>query len=175
MSAPVSPEAFVRRILRLLPLPLLRLLPGRAVRIKAIWFASIGIVNASVDFAVFALLYLQADLGVVIANSIAWLVAVTCSYVLNSTITFAAESGRVLRLRDYLTFAASQVAGLIANTATVLVASFFVPVLVGKVIAIGVSFLVNFSLSHFVVFPAHRAPGPREGDVARETQEQRPR
>ena len=35
---------------------------------------------------------------------------------------------------------------------TVFVASYFMPVLVGKVLAIGVSFLVNFSLSHFVVF-----------------------
>ena len=31
-------------------------------------------------------------------------------------------------------------------------ASYFMPVLVGKVLAIGASFLVNFSLSHFVVF-----------------------
>ena len=46
----------------------------------------------------------------------------------------------------------SQVAGLVANTATVLAASYFMPVLIGKVLAIGVSFLVNFSLSHFVVF-----------------------
>jgi putative flippase GtrA len=33
------------------------------------------------------------------------------------------------------------------------------PVLIGKVLAIGASFLVNFSLSHFVVF---RKRGPRQ-------------
>jgi len=49
-------------------------------------------------------------------------------------------------------FAISQVAGLVANTATVFVASYFMPVLLGKLLAIGASFLVNFSLSHFVVF-----------------------
>ena len=57
-----------------------------------------------------------------------------------------------MRARAYFTFAISQVAGLVANTATVFVASYFMPVLLGKVLAIGASFLVNFSLSHFVVF-----------------------
>jgi hypothetical protein len=37
------------------------------------------------------------------------------------------------------------------------VASYAVPVLIAKLLAIGASFVVNFSLSHFVVFPAHRA------------------
>ena len=52
----------------------------------------------------------------------------------------------------YFTFLVSQLAGLIANTTTVFVASYFMPVLLGKLLAIGASFLVNFSLSHFVVF-----------------------
>jgi putative flippase GtrA len=34
----------------------------------------------------------------------------------------------------------------------VFIASYFMPVLVGKILAIGASFLVNFSLSHFLVF-----------------------
>ena len=71
---------------------------------------------------------------------------------MNSLTTFARESGRELRLTSYFNFALSQVAGLVANTATVFVASYFMPVLIGKVLAIGASFLVNFSLSHFVVF-----------------------
>jgi putative flippase GtrA len=56
----------------------------------------------------------------------------------------------------YVNFALSQVAGLVANTATVFVASYFMPVLVGKALAIGASFLVNFSLSHFLVFRRRR-------------------
>ena len=71
---------------------------------------------------------------------------------MNSLTTFARESGRELTLKAYVGFAVSQLAGLVANTATVLVASYFMPVLVGKLLAIGASFLVNFSLSHFVVF-----------------------
>ena len=79
-------------------------------------------------------------------------VAVSGSYIMNSLTTFARESGRELRVRAYVTFLVSQVAGLLANTTTVFIASYFMPVLLGKVLAIGASFLVNFSLSHFIVF-----------------------
>jgi putative flippase GtrA len=90
----------------------------------------------------------------VVANLISWSIAVTGSYVMNSSITFAAESGRQLRLRAYLNFVASGIAGLLVNTATLLFAAeiLLLPVWLAKAVAILASFLVNFSMSHFVVF-----------------------
>ena len=95
-------------------------------------------------------------LPIVVANTVAWVVAVSGSYVMNSTITFAAESGRRLHLKGYLGFALSQIMGFFANTGTVwcLVELLFVPAWAAKVAAIAVSFVVNFSLSHFLVFRA---------------------
>jgi putative flippase GtrA len=90
----------------------------------------------------------------IVANVIAWLVAVTGSYVMNSFITFAAESGRTLRWRAYLTFAASGIVGMIANTLVLVLAAQAMPVWAAKGLAILASFVVNFSLSHFVVFRA---------------------
>ena len=84
---------------------------------------------------------------------------VTCSYALNSFITFGPESGRTLRWRDYATFAASGVAGMVASTATLVALSYVLPILVAKLLSILVSFVVNFSLSHFVVFRVRRPPG----------------
>jgi putative flippase GtrA len=124
----------------------------RAVALKAVSFGLVGLVNLVVDFSIFSLCYFHLGVPIITANVIAWCVAVTGSYVMNSMTTFAAESGRQLRLRDYATFAASQVGGLVTNTATVFVLSYFMPVLVAKLCAIGAGFLVNFSLSHFVVF-----------------------
>ena len=124
----------------------------RGTVLKAMSFGVIGVVNTAIDLGVFLLAYGMFSVPLVPANVLAWLVAVSCSYVMNSFITFAAESGRVLRMRDYLGFVGSGLAGFIANTATVVIGSYFVPVLVAKAIAIGVSFVVNFSLSHFVVF-----------------------
>lgn len=117
-------------------------------------FGVIGGVNALVDLGVFllALHYLTSSL--ILANVFAWMVAVSGSYVMNSFITFAAESGRILRWRDYLTFVGSGVLGVAANTTVVVVAVEYMglPVVLSKLLAIGAGFLVNFSMSHFVVF-----------------------
>jgi putative flippase GtrA len=139
-------------------------LRDRAMHGKVVKFAMVGVVNATVDYAVFALAYLYFGLPIVGANGLAWLIAVTGSYLLNMFFTFAAESGRVPRIKDYLGFVGSGVAGFITNTLTVLLASYLMPVLLAKFIAIGVSFVVNFSLSHFVVFPARRAQAPSSQD-----------
>ena len=147
----------------------------RAVSLKALSFALVGVINAAVDYGVFFLALgalnesanvvatasaianlcqcLNVETWIIIpANVIAWLVAVSGSYVMNSYTTFAKESGRKLRWRDYGTFVVSGIAGVIANTTTVVIAVQFVPVWAAKLIAILVGFVVNFSLSHFVVF-----------------------
>ena len=124
----------------------------RAIVLKALSFALVGLVNSAVDFSVFALAYSYFELPIILANVLSWCVAVSGSYVMNSLTTFAHESGRELRAKAYFSFALSQAAGLVANTTTVVVASYFMPVLVGKLLAIGVSFVVNFTLSHFIVF-----------------------
>jgi putative flippase GtrA len=130
----------------------------RALVLKAASFGLVGIVNSAVDFGVFSFAYYYLALPIVAANTLAWVVAVTGSYVMNSTITFAAESGRRLALKPYFAFALSQVAGFFANTGTVwcLVELVHVPAWAAKVAAIAVSFAVNFSLSHLVVFKARK-------------------
>jgi putative flippase GtrA len=148
--------------------------PGRrAVALKAVSFALVGVINALVDLGVFSFFHFYLGFAIIASNLISWLVAVTGSYVMNSMTTFAAESGRKLRFKSYASFLLAQVAGLVANTATILIVSAAIPVLwqmffgdiplqlfghavdpvlIGKLFAIGASFLVNFSLSHFVVF-----------------------
>jgi putative flippase GtrA len=127
-------------------------LKQQALMLKAMSFASIGVVNTFVDLGLFLLALKYLTTSLVVANVLAWTVAVSGSYVMNSFITFAAESGRRLTLKAYVAFVASQVLGLIAATATLVVAALALPVLYAKLIAIGASFLVNFSISHFVVF-----------------------
>jgi len=148
-----------------------------ALSLKAVSFAMVGVVNTVVDYSVFLLARAQLDqtpgavalfrsvsvscgcadattVSLIAANVISWTVAVTGSYILNSSITFAAESGRKLRWRDYWFFVASGMIGWLANTATLVFAAQVVllPVWVAKAVAILASFVVNFSLSHLVVF-----------------------
>src|SRR6185437_1912547 len=131
----------------------------RGISLKALSFAFVGVINTAIDASVFftALAFLTTSL--VVANLLAWLVAVSCSYVMNSFVTFAAESGGRLGWRYYASFVASGVAGWAANTAVLVLAADYlhVPVWGAKALAILVSFAVNFSLSHFVVFRPRKA------------------
>jgi putative flippase GtrA len=124
----------------------------RAVTLKAASFALIGIINTLIDLSVLLAAYNVFHVPLIPANVLAWMVAVSGSYVMNCFVTFAAESGRVLRWRAYGAFVLSGVVGVIANTTTLVVASYWMPVLAAKIVAIAASFVVNFSLSHFVVF-----------------------
>ncbi len=128
----------------------------RAVALKAISFALVGVLNTAIDFSVFWTTARFLGWPLVPANVLAWLVAVSFSYAMNSMLTFGPESGRTLRWRDYATFAASGVAGMVASTATLFALSYVMPVLAAKLLSILVSFVVNFSLSHFVVFKARK-------------------
>jgi len=143
---------------------LVRAWRARAVSLKAVSFAMIGVVNTLVDLGVFLAAYNLLGVPLVPANVMAWLVAVSGSYAMNSCITFAAESGGRLAWRPYGAFVASGVAGVITNTVTLVVLSYWMPVLAAKLIAILASFAVNFSLSHFVVF---RARGDEAGTPAK--------
>ncbi len=152
---------------------------------KAMSFALIGVVNTLVDTTIFFVgyTYLTAspevlrrifdlatacgcaspdNLRLILINLSSWLIAVSGSYMMNSFITFAAESGRQLRWRAYGTFVASSVVGAVANTATLVLVAQLLPVWVAKAGAILVSFLVNFSMSHFVVFRP-RADAAKDG------------
>ena len=124
----------------------------RAVTLKALSFATVGVINTAVDATIFFLLLAYATSSLVVANVTAWLIAVTGSYVMNSFTTFSAETGGKLRLRDYAGFVGSGVVAVIATTTTVVIAAKFMPIWAAKGLAILVSFGVNFSLTHFVVF-----------------------
>lgn len=137
---------------------------NRAISLKAASFAVVGVVNTLIDLGIFLVAYNAFGIPLIPANVLAWLIAVSGSYVMNSFITFAAESGRQLRWRDYGAFVASGVAGVIANTTTLVVASYWMPVLAAKLLAILASFAVNFSLSHFVVFRTRERQAERSAD-----------
>lgn len=132
----------------------------RALLKQVFSFGLIGFVNVAIDAAVFFTVYHTLTESLVAANVCAWLVAVTCSYFLNSRFTF----GKQPRLKDYLFFAATQTGGLVANTTALVVAvKLLAPfvdasaaLVLAKIIGIGAGFVVNFTLARFLVF---RAPG----------------
>lgn len=125
---------------------------ARPLASKMASFAAIGLGNTFIDLGVFTLAYKVAHLPLVSSNVLAWLVAVSGSYVLNTMITFRAQSGSVLRRKDYLSFVAFGVLGVTATTATLVFLSNYISVPAAKMVSILAGFIVNFTMSHFVVF-----------------------
>lgn len=134
----------------------------RALAAQTIMFALVGFANVAVDLSVFFFALNVLTNSLVLANVASWIVAVSGSYVMNSYLTFAHESGRRLRLRNYAAFAASQVAGLFANTATLVMVATVLPIIGAKIVAILVAFVVNFTLARIFVFGRRRAPAAKE-------------
>ena len=158
-----------------------------SVSVKAVAFALIGLVNTGVDFGVFLLARAAlsrspmataafsaladschcsngATISLIVANMMSWIVAVTGSYIMNSSITFAAESQRKLRWRAYLAFVVAGIAGLLANTTALVIAAevLLLPIWAAKAIAVLASFVVNFSLSHYIVFRVRARRGEEQ-------------
>ena len=135
----------------------------RAVSLKALSFATVGLINTAVDATVFFLMLGFVTSSLIVANVSAWLIAVTGSYVMNSFTTFSAETGGRLRLKDYAGFVGSGLVAVTATTITVVLAANYLPVWAAKGVAILVSFVVNFSITHFVVFRERpeKVGGPR--------------
>jgi putative flippase GtrA len=124
----------------------------RSFLAKIFSFASVGAVNVLVDVSIFTILVQVLHLQLIPSNILSWIVAVTGSYMLNSKITFGRETGGLLSLGRYLRFAASGVLGLIVGTTVLVVVSNYTTVPIGKLASIAGGFLVNFYMSHFVVF-----------------------
>lgn len=137
----------------------LRLIGGSskgAVSLKALSFAIVGLINTAVDTTIFFLLLGYVTQSLAVANVTAWFIANTGSYVMNSFTTFSAETGGRLRLKHYAGFVGSGIVAVTASTVTVVLAAKFMPVWGAKAVAILVSFAVNFTITHFVVFrPRH--------------------
>ena len=112
----------------------------------------VGVVNTLVDASVFFVAYSYLTSSLIVANVLAWCAGVTCSYVLNSNITFAVESGRKLSLRGYGAFGSIEPCRRCRQHDGARHRRRLPPVWGAKGCAILVSFIVNFSMSNFVVF-----------------------
>src|ERR1700752_5365402 len=99
MDLPAPLDRLIRR--------LVRAWEERAISLKAASFAGVGGVNTLIDLGVFLAAYNLLGLPLAPANFLAWLVEVSGYYLMNSFVTFAAESGRHLRWRVFVVFLVS--------------------------------------------------------------------
>lgn len=124
----------------------------RTMLAKLFSFASVGALNTAIDLSAFTLTFELAHLPLVASNVISWAVAVTCSYAMNSKITFSLETSGALSIKRYLRFAASGIFGMVVATTVLVVLTRYANIPTAKLASVLVGFGVNFSMSHFLVF-----------------------
>jgi len=124
----------------------------RTLLAKIIGFASIGVLNVAVDVTIFAIAFQFLRLPLIPSNVISWLFAITSSYAMNTKFTFGKETGGVLSARRYLHFAASGIVGAIIATGVLVLLAPFAGIPIAKLTSVIAAFVLNFSMSHFIVF-----------------------
>ncbi len=113
-------------------------------------FGLVGVINTGVDLGVFSLLYRVADLDPLLANGIAFFLAVTNSYVLNHHWTFRQSNS--ISFSAYTRFVVLNIGGLLIGTLAILMLGEFMALEFAKLIATVVTFIWNFITSKLFVF-----------------------
>lgn len=127
---------------------------------RAAMFIAVGLLNTLIDIGTFTCLYQFAGFDVISSNVVAFLVAVTNSYIMNRFFTFGdrrGSGGGVRRFARYLTIA---VTAMTVSTAIVYLISQFTHPLIGKLVATVASTVINYIGSHRFVFTAEQKAAP---------------
>ncbi|MES9901622.1 MAG: GtrA family protein [Sedimenticola sp.] len=120
--------------------------PGEFIR-----FGIVGVVNTVVDFGLFILLFWGLELEPLKANTMAYFMAVTNSYILNHLWTFRVDNS-ALSLVSYVRFVAFNSFGLFISTLAILFLSNFIRIEFAKLLAVGITLVWNYTTSRRFVF-----------------------
>jgi putative flippase GtrA len=134
---------------------------------RAAIFIAIGVVNTAIDISAFACLYQLVGLGVIPSNVLAFVIALTNSYIMNSLITFADRHGGRHTLRSFARFLSVAVTSMTASTAIVYLISMFTHPLIAKLIATGASMMINYFGSYWFVFSGGNGGGARSSVLSK--------
>lgn len=114
-------------------------------------FGLVGILNTAVDLASFSLLHRLLGLDPLIANGLAFLIAVSNSYWLNRRWTFR-KAQEVKGLAAYGHFVLLNIGGLIIGSLAILLLSDFMIPELAKVIASILTLIWNYTSSRYFIF-----------------------
>ncbi len=114
-------------------------------------FGLVGVINTAVDFIIFVLLYRGTELDPLLCNGIAFLVAVTNSYLFNHRWTFR-RSNSTISFTAYLRFVVLNAGGLLIGTLAIILLEGVMPLELAKLIAAGLTLIWNYTCSKLFVF-----------------------
>lgn len=115
-------------------------------------FAAVGLINTGIDMAVFSIALFWLGINLVIANTIAYSVAIINSYLMNKYWTFAGRSASNISTREFILFLFFNLGGLALSNVTVFLLAKYVVPLIAKLGAVGVTFIWNYLTIRKFVF-----------------------
>lgn len=115
-------------------------------------FIVVGGINTLVDIGTFFILFYGFDIGLVPANIIAFMVAVSNSYALNRYWSFAHLQSNKHSVIEYLQFVFVSILTLGLSTSILVYGQNHLPVGYLKFIAAGITPIFNYLLYRFLVF-----------------------
>lgn len=114
-------------------------------------FSFVGLVNTGIDFAIFSLLFYAYGTPYVVAHVLAFFVALANSFLMNALWTFK-NLKREQLVRQIGAFVLVGAGGLVLSTITIYILAGYMPVLLAKIGAMGVSLIWNYVGSWIFVF-----------------------
>lgn len=125
---------------------------------RFIWYGGIGLINTAVDFSIYSVSVLLFDLHVAPANVLAFLVAVSMSYLLNARFTFRDVSAGGSAGFRFPRFLAVNLAGLVISTVMLVTLAEPLGPLAAKLLAVAVVALWGYAACHIFVFRPTASP-----------------
>lgn len=119
---------------------------------KLLRFGIVGVLNTIIDYAVFVFCLQIAGLHLLAANTLAFLVAVNFSYVMNKAWTFRDGSRGMVAVTRGTLFLASYTIGFLIGSLVLWKGSQYVDPRLAKLASIGTTFVINFILCKIMVF-----------------------
>ena len=113
-------------------------------------FCTVGVMNTLIDFIAFLILLYGFGAGLLLANSIAFSLALLNSYVLNKIWTFG--DTEPVSLRQIMKFAGVAVSGFVLSSIILTLASLVIHPVAAKVLAIITTLFWNYLGSRNLVF-----------------------
>ncbi|MEM7707639.1 MAG: GtrA family protein [Pseudomonadota bacterium] len=115
-------------------------------------YGAVGVVNTLTDFLVFIVLLYLVEIHLLLANTLAFCVAVIQSYILNNYWTFGAVPRKVSHHRQLGAFLLVQMGALALSNVTIVLLSQYLNPMISKLFATVVAFAWGFVLSKRFVF-----------------------
>ncbi len=118
---------------------------------ELIRFGLVGAINTLLDLGTFVLFHRAFHLAPLLANTLAFGLAVTNSYFMNRRWTFRQHQHN-LSFGHYLRFVAMNTGGLVIGTLAIILLQGVMPVELAKILAAGLTLIFNFTTSKYFVF-----------------------